>query len=186
MKKIIYILMAVVMLLTLAACSEKTADATDDGKQSPNATNGAQGQGATVAEGEQQTAKECFGLTFSGVKLVPGEAFDAENLPEATTVMEVPSCAFEGTDNVYNYETFELTAYDEGNGEMIYSIYMLDPNTPTDEGLFLGEKMSEVEIMYGSNYVKNDNEVIYTKGDTQLVLVLQEDRVFSIEYRLAQ
>jgi predicted small secreted protein len=187
MKKILYILIAAVMLLTLAACSEKTTDGAGDAQQTPNATKGATGQqGAVSTEGEQQTIKECYGLTFSGVKLVPGEAFDAANLPDAATVMEVPSCAFEGTDNLYNYETFELTAYDEGNGETIYSIYLIDPNTPTDEGLFLGETMTEVELMYGTDYVKKDNEVTYTKGDTQLILILQEDTVFSIEYRLAQ
>lgn len=184
MKKLISILLTVLLLLTVAACdSSRTADTTPDAQQ-PNGTNSK--QPASPSEGSGDTVTEGFAFTFSDVKLVPGAAFDASVLPEAVSVMEVPSCALEGTDNAYNYEAFELTAYNEGNGEIIYSIYLLDANTATDEGLYLGDTLSRAEELYGTQYEKADTQVTYTRGNTQLILILQEDSIISIEYRLAQ
>lgn len=187
MKKIISILLTLVLLLAMAACSSDATDSaqTPNGKTSNSNTPGNAGN-ATGSASEPAQAGEGFGLTFHDVKLVPGAAFDASALPEAASVMQVPSCAFEGTDNAYNYEAFELTAYNEGNGEVIYSIYLLDPNTATDEGLYLGDSLSRAEELYGTEYVKEDTQVTYTSGNTMLILLLQGDSVFSIEYRMAQ
>ena len=107
-------------------------------------------------------------------------------MPAASSVTEVPSCAFDGTDKAYNYDVFELTAYNEGNGEIIYSIYLIDANTATDEGLYLGDDLARAEELYGSEYAMTDNQVTFTKGNTLLILILQEESIISIEYRLAQ
>ncbi len=179
MKKLTSVLLAVALLLTLAACG---------GNETPEATNTPE----TTNNTEESTApsestgklEEIYGITYEGVKLVPGAAFDAAALPEASSVMEVPSCAFEGTDKAYNYGTFELTAYNEGNGEIIYSIYLLDPNVATDEGLYLGDTLSRAQELYGEDYERKDTQITYTAGNTMLILILQGDSIASIEYRV--
>lgn len=187
MKKILSILLATVLLLSLAACnSNSTTDGTTPNEKTPAGTTGDKVPAGSDAATEPQQAEESFALTFNNVKLVPGAPFDAAALPEAESVMEVPSCAFEGTDNAYNYGVFELTAYDEGNGEVIYSIYMLDPNMSTDEGLYLGDDLGRAEELYGTNYQTEGTQITYAKGNTQLILILQDNSIISIEYRMAQ
>lgn len=184
MKKLMSILLIAVLLLTVTACNGNTLGGKPSDPKAPNNGNGAQSTDPTG--GSTGTEAEGFGLTFSEVKLVAGAAFNASALPEADSVTQVPSCAIEGTDNVYNYGAFELTAYNDGNGEVIYSIYLLDPNTATDEGLYLGDTLDRAKELYGADYEQAGTQITYTKGSTLLILILQDDSIISIEYRMAQ
>lgn len=182
MKKLIAILLAMMLVLSLAACGAE---------EEPNAdlviTRAAEEDNVTEAQpeaGEPAASDVVFSFTADGVELIPGEAFDAAVLGEAASVYTVPSCAIEGTDNVYNYETFEVTAYDDGTGEVIYSIYFLDPNLTTTEGLALGDDAAKVVELYGEAYAEEGSSYIYTGAGTQLHIILQNDLVTSIEYRM--
>jgi len=126
-----------------------------------------------------------FGYTYQGVKLVPGEAFDSGKLPEAVGTYTIPSCAFSGTDNVYTYDTIEVVAYDEGQGEHLYCIYLVDPNTPTDEGLMLGDSVERMVEIYGDNYTQTGTEYAYYRGDTILIILAQGGVINGIEIRMA-
>ena len=177
MKKLIALMMAVLLVAALTACG------TQESKPTEPDTN------QTDPTGSQQTdpvvdTEEVFSFEFEGVELVPGAAFDPSVLPEADGVYEVPSCAIEGTDNVYSYEALEITAYDDGTGEVIYSIYLLDANTSTPEGLYVGDDLARVTELYGSDYTQNDTELVFTKGATSLCLIMENDCVLSIEYRM--
>ena len=133
---------------------------------------------------QAQAAEGKYSFTANGVELIPGTAFDPTVLGEPAFTYEVPSCAIEGTDNVYNYETFEVTAYDDGTGEVIYSIYFLDPNLTTGEGLALGDSADKVTELYGDNYAQEGNSRIYS-GELGLLYVIEQDGVVvSIEYRM--
>ena len=165
MKKLIAIMLAALMLASLTAC-----DGGDPVQTTPTTT--------------EALAEEGFCFTLSGVKLVPCADFDPTKLPEADSVYEVPSCAIEGTDNVYNYGTVEITAYDDGTGEVIYSIYILDANTSTDEGLYLGDDLAMAESLYGTDYTRDGSQITYRKGNTLLVLLMEDDYVSSIELRM--
>lgn len=178
MKKLIALLLAVLMMVTLVACGTQTPDPTEPSEQQQQ-TDPTQPQNTQPAQPE-----EVFSFTYEGVELIPGAAFDHSVLPEADSVFEVPSCAIEGTDNLYSYPPFELTAYNDGTGEVIYSIYLLDANTPTPEGLYLGDDLARVTELYGTDYVENDTELTFTKGNTTLNLLLDGETVISIEYRM--
>lgn len=175
MKKLICLLMSLVLLLSLAACGGAETPPVQDNTPAPT---------DTTPQEETPVATESFSFTLAGVTLVPGNAFDADALPEATELFQVPSCAIEGTDDVYNYDTVEVTAYNDGTGPVIYSIYLLDPNTATDEGLYLGDEKAQVESLYGTDYEDIDGELVYTKGMTELRIILEEDLVVSIEFRM--
>lgn len=179
MKKIIALLLAVLMLAALTACDKPSSD-------DPQTTNPPE---ATTKPNDDNTnptqpQEKGFSFTYEGVELVPGAAFDPSALPEADSIFTVPSCAIDGTDNVYSYPVLELTAYNDGSGEVIYSVYLTDANTPTGEGLYVGDDLARVTELYGTDYTENGSELTFTKGSTNLCLIMNGETVISIEYRM--
>ena len=154
--------------------AEKDSNKENEDKQGAEATD----------QGNKKEEKGAFSFVYEGVTLIPGEVFDQSLLGEASSVSKVPSCAFDGDDNVYNYETFELTAYIDGEEEHIYSIYFIDPNLPTTEGLCMGDTVEDMKSLYGEDYEMVGNSYDYTGGDTMLSIITQNDVVVGIEYRL--
>lgn len=179
MKKLIAMLLALTLIASLTACGGTTV--TESPKSSTPAKT--EEKPAEQQSGAQASEAEGFCFTLEDVKLVPGADFDPSVLPEAASIYEVPSCAIVGTDNVYNYETVEVTAFDDGNGEIIYEIFIVDANTPTDEGLYISDSLEQVNTIYGTDRTENGNELIYTKGNTMLVLLMENDAVTSITFR---
>lgn len=186
MKKIIAILLSLLMLFALTACGEPadqdnttTNAVADTTTQAADDTTAA----ADTTAASQDALEAGFVFTFEGVALIPGQSFDASVLPEPQSVYQVPSCAIEGTDNVYNYGTIEVTAFNDGTGEVIYSVYIVDANTPTDEGLYIGDTVDHVTAAYGQDCVRENGQITYRKGDTLLVLILDGDYVMSIDFR---
>ena len=133
---------------------------------------------------KQKEEKGVFRFLYEGATLIPGEVFEQSVLGEYSEVSEVPSCAFDGNDRVYNYVTFELTAYVDGEEERIYSIYFIDPNLPTTEGLCMGDTVDDMKSLYGEDYEMVGTSYDYTRENTVLSIVTQNDVVVGIEYRL--
>ena len=200
MKKFVAMMLAVLMALSLAACGQPSkAENTENTAGDADTTQAAPAQDDTTAAPEETTAPETtapettaapvteegFSFVLEGVTLVPGTAFDSAALPEAQSTYQVPSCAIEGTDNVYNYGTVEVTAFNDGSGEVIYSVYIVDANTPTDEGLYIGDTLDQAAAIYGEDYVQESSQITYQKGDTLLVMVLDGDYFACIDFRWA-
>lgn len=125
-----------------------------------------------------------YSFVMDGVTLTPGEAFDPSALPEANSLFQIPSCAFEGTDNVYSYNACEVTAYNEGNGEVIYSVFLLDPTVMTPEGLALGDEEAKIVAAYGSGYNLADGLYTYIGRNSQLLILTSDGFVSTIEFRI--
>lgn len=141
---------------------------------------------ASASANQDMLPKEegVFGFLYEGVTLIPGEVFDRSALEGYIEVSEVPSCAFDGNDNVYNYGVFELTTYVEEEGERVYSIYFMDSNLTTTEGLCLGDTVEDMKSLYGEDYAAEETAYTYTRGETLLTVIAKDDIVVSIEYRL--
>ena len=193
MKRVLAILLTIALLTVLVGCDKKEQPKDTQAQttaapavETPNAPE----EETTVAP-EETTAPEqvvdedVFSFTYQGVTLVPGNAFDSAALPEAESVYQVPSCAIEGTDNVYSYGDIEVTAFNDGSGEVIYSVYIVDANTPTAEGLYIGDTLDQVIAVYGEDYTQENGQVTYQKGKTLLVIILDGDYVASIDFRWA-
>ena len=187
MKKMIAVLLSLLMLLTLTACGEPADKPADTTTEAVADTTANAAEDTTAAAQDTTVATEAqdpgFVFTFKGVDLIPGQAFDAAAMPEASSVFQVPSCAIEGTDNVYNYGTIEVTAFDDGTGEVIYSVYIMDANTPTNEGLYIGDMLEDIVAAYGEDYTREGDQITYQKGDTLLIIILSGDYVQSIDFR---
>lgn len=184
MKKFAVLLLLLAMLPVLCACGEPDSvdpdqiitRATDDTIPSQT-TEGTEDTAPT----EDQSAAPVF--VYAGVELIPGTVFDPAALPEADSMYSAPSCAIQGTDNLYSYGAFELTAFDDGTTETIYSVYLMDPAVATAEGLKVSDPVSSITALYGENYSLEGAAYVYTYGDMLLSIVTQNDAVLSIEYR---
>ena len=92
-------------------------------------------------------------------------------------------------DNQWSFKYGALEEFGErddhidGDGEIIYSVYIKDANTPTDEGLYIGDTLEQVSSIYGTDRTENGNELVYTAGKTLLVIIVENDTVTSIEFR---
>lgn len=161
--------------------------ATSEEPTEPAATEPAAAPEIPAAEDKSEIVVEkgSFGYTYNGVRLVPGEPFDASDLPRAVGTYTIPSCAFSGTDNVYTYDSIEVVAYDEGQGEHLYCVYLVDPNITTDEGLCLGDSVEKMIELYGENYTRTGSEYAYYRGDTILIVLAQGGMINAIEIRMA-
>ncbi len=182
MKKVIIGILLSAVLLGLAACGGPEPSNADQVITRGTVKN----TEAAVPQAQNGTEANAGFAAFQaeGVALIPGEAFQADALSEPASVYQAPSCAIEGTDNVYDYGTFELTAFDDGSGETIYSIYFKDPAAATPEGLSLGDGVEKVTELYGTDYQAEGTAYQYTSGKTLLSIIIQNDTVVSIEYRL--
>ena len=185
MKRIIAVLLSVLMLCMLTACGEPAdqPDNTTTQASVDTTTEDTTGTEDTTEAQNTDSLEPGFVFAFEGVELTPGQPFDAAALPEPQSVYQVPSCAIEGTDNVYNYGTIEVTAFDDGTGEVIYSVYIVDANTPTNEGLYIGDTLDHIVAAYGEDYTREGNQITYQKGDTLLIIILNGDYVVSIDFR---
>lgn len=193
MKKISKALFLWGIVVVLTACGQKATPAGNlvqdiniSADRSGNTEKGDDKEDVAEAS-DQENSKEgegTFSFVYEGATLVPGELVDHSVLPECSDVAEVPSCAFGGNDNVYNFEVFELTAYFDEDEERIYSIYFIDPNLPTLEGLCLGDTVDDMKSRYGEDYETEESAYIYTRGETLLIVITRNDIIVSIEYRL--
>lgn len=192
MKKFLAIALALTMLLALTACDsgEKAQETTTPATGAPQTTEAPLVTEAAVpetteapeVETEAPVAQDPFFLTFNGVQLTPGTTYDSAKLPNPNSVYQVPSCAIEGTDNVYSFDELDITAFHDGTQEIIYSIAIFDPNVCTDEGLYLGDDVARVIELYGENYTENGTAMVYVRSNTQLSLILQNGFVVDIEF----
>lgn len=181
MKRLMILGVLVILVCALAACGTNNPEPTNPtgGESTKPSASQPDATGATTGN----TDAAAYFFMAGSVKLVPCAPFDATVLPEPSSTFEVPSCAFEGTDKVYNYETFEITAFHDGEKEVIYSIYLIEPTVATPEGLAVGDDAAAVKKLYGEPQQINGNEWKYTSGDTEFLVMVNNETVLSIEYR---
>ena len=178
MKKIIPLLLAALLLTACTAAPQGNPDLQiTRGTESVDTT----GEATTSGTTEVVLADEPFYFMAGDLKVIPGTAFDKTKVTYES-VYEVPSCALEGTDNVYNCGSYEITAFNEGKGEVTYSVFFTAPDAKTPEGLCLGDDLVKAATLYGQ-YEDNGGVWTFTRGNTQLLVMGENDVITSIELR---
>ena len=175
MKKIIPLLL---VALLLTACG--TAPQGNPDMQITRGTEPAGTEEVTTTATES-TEEEVFSFVIGDVTVIPGAPFDATKV-SYDDVYEVPSCAGEGIDKVYMTESFEITAFHDGKSEITYCVTFVSPEAQTPEGLCLGDEMAKAATLYGQ-YEADGNAWIFTRGNTQLWVIGENDVITSIELR---
>lgn len=188
MKRLFTLLLATALVLTLSlllvACDggDDTSDSADSGADSGQLNNGEGDSKETENNGGDDATEYVFVSGTVTVKM--NEAADAilSGLGEAKSTYESPSCAFQGNDYYYDYGSFEVSTYDEGNGQFIYSVFFKDDLVETPEGLAIGAAEADVIAAYGADGKLDSGNYSYTDGNCNLMIFIKDGVVSSIEY----
>jgi len=169
MKKILTILLAVLMLVSLCACGDDSADPT-----SPDT-------GSVPTPNENG-----FVFNYKGQQLRIHAEFAPilAALGEPTTYTESASCAFDGLDKTYYYGNLYIDTYPVGDKDYIYDFWFADDSLQTAEGIYIGATKAQVEAAYGAECFNGANAFIITKADEALTIILKDGVVESIQYSL--
>ena len=97
---------------------------------------------------------------------------------------EAKSCAFEGMDIFYQYDSVTLQGYQKDGKERLYSIVFMDDAVKTNDGVRIGDKKEKVISSCGSSYKEEDGKLVYEKGDSVAEYFIKDDAVSSIILRL--
>lgn len=126
-----------------------------------------------------------FTLKYQDKELFLNKVFSKEKYGEYKDSFESSNCAFGDKDITYIYDELEIETYGNDNGDLIvYSIYLTGDNIKTSEGISLYDEIADAIKIYGDDYQKDDNKYTYTKGNTDLIFITDNDIINSIEYRL--
>ena len=107
-------------------------------------------------------------------------------LGDAKSVLDVPSCAHDGTDRVYTYNNFTLSVYTATGSDKGYisDVLLISDLIGTPEGLEIGMDVEKARELYGDADKETDTTWIYKRGTSQLMLTLNGTKIISIEYMI--
>lgn len=188
-KRAAAVVLAAVMCLGLAACGGSTgSDVNTIEKDNTAAVSGSGEETKTEADPAAQAAAGSgyvYTLTYkdASIDVTPDQnmAEVLAALGDADSYFEAASCAFEGLDKTYMYGHVEVDTYPQGEEDFISSIYFLDDLAVTNEGVRVGSTKEEMEAAYGTDYSVVGTECIYAKGNSELRIIVEGDKVSSIQ-----
>ncbi len=126
-----------------------------------------------------------YTFTYQGIRI----AMDMEassvlkRLGEADSYFEAASCAFDGLDKKYTYESFELDTYPGEDADHISAVLFRDDSVTTEEGIGIGDSQGDVFEVYGEDFLTENGMIVYRKDDMKLCFIITDEVVSSIEYR---
>lgn len=205
MKKVGMIMLAVMSAVLFTACTNPAEEAADTvvgmndtvsdmetmlgdyketmGNVDTMGENAMEGD-ATAPVQTNNTSLDDYKFVYQGVTITPdmntNEFLDA--LGEPMHYYEVKSCAFEGMDKIYTYNSFEVSTYPNGTNDLVSYIYFKDDTVTTEEGAYIGMAKADVLALYGDNYVERAGVYVYTKGGMELRFIFNGETLASVEY----
>ena len=195
MKKITALLLALLMVISLAACGSKD-DEQQPGTDNPNtpvadSKDDAQTPADAPASSEPQApsgpaptpkADSKYVLTYQGCPLPANADFAPllAYLGDPANYFEAESCAFEGLDKTYTYDAVEIITYPDDNVDRISSVRILTNAVSTPEGITIGSTPEEAAAAYGDG--GSGKLYSYEDGDCLLSILFQDGKAISVEY----
>lgn len=170
MKKLMCLVLALAMTACLIACGGNNAPAgNDDPKPGNNA-------GVVTDPG--------YTFKFNGTEIIMNAdaAPIVAALGEPKRYTEEASCAFSGLDKTYDYGSFYVQTYPQGDKDYVYSVWFADDGVNTSEGAYIGMAQADVENIYGAESYNGSNAYILTKGACKLTVIITDGVVSSIQY----
>lgn len=164
-KKISLLLILAVTVFAAAACGSKS-------------------EGDSESSAEISIPDDGFTFTYDGVTIAMHDpAPDViEALGDYESYTEETSCSFEGVDKTYDYGSFYITTYPDGDDDYIFTIWFSDDSVATEEGISIGSSQEEVEAVYGTDYYNGTNAFIIDSGEMTLTIIMSGENVASIQY----
>lgn len=159
----------------------QNGEAQTDGQQE-NTSNGT--ENLTNKDTENTSKEKGYIFEYNGAKV----AMDMDAVPviealgEPKEYYEVPSCAFDGLDKIYNYGSFIVETYEQNGKDYISTVCFYDDLVETPEGITLYATRERVLEVYGVCQEEEANLLVYRKDGMVLRFLLKDDEVVSIEY----
>ena len=182
-KKIIIML---VLALLLVACSEDgtVSDNVNKQKTSENSNDNNADSKNKDSKNEDEDVEGNFAFKSSDVVITIDDEAEVilNKLGKPMKYFEAPSCAYQGLDKTYYYNGFEVTTYTDKGKDYIANILLVDDSVTTDEGIYIGSSKDDVVNAYGSEYVESTGQYSYSKGDSELQFIFENNLVVSILY----
>lgn len=107
-----------------------------------------------------------------------------ETLGEPASYFEAASCAFDGLDKIYTYNSYEIDTYPSQDRDLVSAVILKDDSVTTAEGICIGDSLEKLLETYGDGAQESGMRV-YEKDGMKLCFILQDDSIISIEYRSA-
>ena len=102
-------------------------------------------------------------------------------MPEPERIYEIPSCASQGMDKVYDYGSLQITTYNDKGTEIPYNIEFFDENAATFEGISIGKTYDQMVEVYGSDF-KKAVWYDYVKGEVTLSFMVNDGMITGVVY----
>ena len=104
------------------------------------------------ASQEAENTEDVYVFDDNGKKLTLGSEYSSLDLGEPTDYYEVQSCAFDGMDKIYTFDNYEVHTYPDNGTDKVLSIYFLNDQVSTTEGVKIGDSLSSMLEVYGDGY----------------------------------
>ncbi len=129
-----------------------------------------------------QESKDVYQFQAEDKMVQLGVDFTSLNMPKEKDYAEMESCAFEGLDKEYTYDHYVISTYPEGEIDKVKSVYFLDEEAQTTEGVKIGDTYDKMVEVYGEDYQNTDNQYTYEKEKTQIIFLVEDNVISQIEY----
>ena len=173
MKRLIAILALLCMMFSLVACDNGTNSGTEIKGTTPNVGN----------PGDP----DAYYFTYNGtdIRLNGDMEVILKALGEPKKYTEETSCAFEGLDKTYTYDSFVIQTYPSGEKDYVYAFWFLDDLVKTPEGIKIGDTQAAVETAYGTENYNGRNAYIFKMKNYSMTVILTDGTVSSVQYTIA-
>lgn len=131
---------------------------------------------------ESENTEDIYLFKDNDKEIPLGAEYSSLNLGDAKDYYEVQSCAFDGMDKIYTFDNYEIHTYPDNGTDKVLSIYFLNDQVSTTEGVKIGDSLDKMTEVYGTDYEQLDTQYTYTKGLTQIRFIVEDGSITSIEY----
>ena len=167
---IVVIILVIVGVVFLNRNSEPTTVATTAEEENPSSSQ------------ETENTEDIYLFKSDDTEIPLGAEYSSLNLGDSKDYYEVQSCAFNGMDKIYTFDNYEIHTYPDNGTDKVLSVYFLNDQVSTTEGVKIGDSLDKMTQTYGTDYEQLDTQYIYTKGLTQLIFIVEDGNITSIEY----
>ena len=99
---------------------------------------------------------------------------------------EAQSCAYQGLDQFYTFDSFEVLVNTIDGRNVITSISILDDMVEIPEGLRIGDSYDTMVSALGDGYTQSSDLYRYVRDGTMLTVLIKNNSVSSIEYTISE
>lgn len=148
---------------------------------------------STEGDAPQDTPADAAAITFdyvlNGTTIVVGEeaAPVLEQLGEAESVFEAPSCAFTGSSYYYTYGGVQVVTYPDEHDQTLNRLYEVDLNdssAATNEGIRVGDSYDDLIAKYGTPTQETPAYAGYQTEGKAVRFFLDGDSIKQIVYTI--